>query len=301
MSQLTRTLLALAASALFAGTGFGATYAARRAKLVPDFVAALDQVATGQRARVNAAGVQFWVDALTKKGVDPAFLARRLQKARLRRGDPFAKYRNVQLEFLPATAPGHDRAGGEPFALHAYKFDVDEDYDDVTNDDIYCYFITTHDDQVWGKATSIYRGMDEGSSFFFLAEDRGLFGPKGDKLVPVNHTIVDFGIIESDGADIAQLKTLSDAIVELAVKALDLYNPEAGAAAETARAEVKNLLHLLIEMDDDDHLVADSVYFTPDSMATMLTDKTFTELDRAYDRETTFTHFAYRIHFRLMR
>lgn len=292
--------VALAACTL-GGVAFGSTFEKRPAALVPDFLTALEQVAHGQRAHVNATGVQLWVDAMVQKGIDPSFLSRRMSKARYRRSDPFAQYRTVALEVFPAETRPLERTAGEPFALHAYRFDVEEDYDDSTNDDIYCYFITTHDDKVWGKATSIYRNLDEGSSFFFSAEDRGLFGPKGDKIVPINHTIVDFGIIESDGEDIVQLKKLSDVIVDLAVKALDIYNPAAGLAAEQARAEVKNLLHLVIEMDGDDHLVTDSMYFTPDSMTGLLQDATFKEFDRYYDQETTFSHFAYRLHFRLMR
>lgn len=295
----------LASSLLFAvltlsGAAQASTFEERPAQLVGDFVAALDQVATGRAARVNAPGVQLWVDGLAAHGVDPQMLAKRLGKARLRARNPFARYETVTVEHLPDARPV-DRAGSEPFALHATKMSVLEDYDDTTNDDIYCYFITTHDDQVWGKATSIYRGMDEGDSFFFLAEDRGLFGPKGDKLVPENHTIVDFGIVESDGEDITQLKKISDAIVDLAMVALEIYNPEAGAAAAQARAEVQNLLHLVIEMDDDDHLVTDSLYFTPDSMRSMLSNETFSEIDRTYDSETALTHFAYTIRFRLLR
>jgi hypothetical protein len=281
------------------------TIETRRAQLVDDFVSALDQVASGQAGRINSPGIQFWIDGLAQHDIDPAFLARRLGKVRnrtrLRNGgstDAFAAFRQLRIEHLPPTRANRD---GVPFALHAVKFDVEEDYDDTTNDDIYCYFITTHDDQVWGKASSIYRGMDEGDSFFFLPLDRGLFGPKGDKIVPLNHTIVDFGIVESDGDDITQIQALSGAIVDLAVKALDIYNPQAGAAAEQARAEVKNLLNLIVAMDDDDHLVTDTLYFTPDSMMSQVGPATFNEFDRSYDRETAFTHFAYRIHFRLMR
>jgi hypothetical protein len=286
-----RTLLALAFSL---ASPTPAPVEVRPARLVPDFVAALGAYGSGTGSHVHRAGVQQWLDALTAHGVDPDFIARRLAKAQ-----NLAAHRDVRIEHLPPVAPRLTEA--EPVALHAYKFDVDEEYDDASNDDVYCYFVTTHDDKVWGKATSIYRGMDEGTSFFFLPEDRGLFGPKGDKLTPVNHTIVDYGIIESDGDDIAQLKKVSDVIVDLAVKALDVYDPEAGAAAEAARAEVQNLLHLVIEMDDDDHLVTDSLYFTPDSMQRMLGPATFTEISRRYDKDTAFTHFTYRLHFRLMR
>lgn len=273
------------------------------AQLVDDFITALDAHAKGLESGPRTAGVKLWMDGLKERGIDPAYVAKRLRKARSAAGftnaDPFEKYRTIQVEELEDT-PQTLEAAMPPVALHAFRFDVEEDYDDTTNDDIYAYFITTHDDKVWGKVTDIYYGLDEGDSFFFNPKDRGLFGPTGDKLVPVNHTLIDFGIVESDGRDIQQLKKLSDAIVDLALVALSVYNPEAGAAAAQARTEVQNLLHLLVEMDGDDRLVTDTLRFTPDSMLSQLSGSSYKEFDRFYERSTTWTAFAYRIHFRLI-
>jgi hypothetical protein len=275
------------------------------ALLVDDFVAAARLYASGAKDVPAAPPVKLWLEGLAERGVNPAVLsarfarlAARAEKSGVR--DPFAGYRRVLVEDL---APAKSTLARElsPVALHAFRFDVVEDYDDTTNDDIYCYFITTHDDLLWGKVSSIYTGLDEGESFFFDAEDRGLFGPRGDKLVAKSHTLVDFGIVESDSGDIAELKRLSDAIVDLALVALTIYDPQAGAAAAQARAETKNLLHLIVEMDDDDRLVADTLRFTPDSMAAQLGEGTVSEFDRYYDQETFWTHYSYRLHFRLMR
>jgi hypothetical protein len=271
--------------------------------LVGDFLAAAHLYADGQKDLPATPVVKLWLDGMAERGIDPAMLRARFRRSERRtfaagRIDPFAQYRQITVEDLP-TSDSRDTA--PPMALHAFRFDVVEDYDDTTNDDIYCYFITTHDDLVWGKVTSIYTGLDEGQSFFFSPEDRGLFGPKGDKLAPRNHTLVDFGIVESDSGDIAQLKKLSDAIVDLALVALTIYDPNAGAAAAQARAETNNLLHLIIEMDDDDRLVADTLRFTPDSMLSQLGADSVSEFDRYYDQETFWTHYSYRLYFRLMR
>ncbi len=269
------------------------------AMLVDDFVQAVELYAAGQKAVPARPGVRLWLDGLGARGVDPQSLSRRLGETKARLADPFARYRQIFVEDLPHGS--ELEADAAPLTLHAFRFDVVEDYDDVSNDDIYCYFITTHDDLVWGKVSQIYTGLDEGTSFMFSPEDRGLFGPKGEKVVPRNHTLVDFGIVESDSGDIAQLKKISDAIVDLALVALSVYNPEAGAAAAQARAETQNLLRLIVEMDDDDRLVVDTLRFTPDSMMTQLAGSTVSEFDRYYDQETFWTHYSYRMHFRLMR
>lgn len=269
------------------------------ATLVDDFVHAVELYASGLKAAPAKPEVRLWLDGFAARGVDSAALNRRLGETKARFADPFAPYRRIFVETLPQGS--ELEADALPVTLHAFRFDVVEDYDDVSNDDIYCYFITTHDDLVWGKVSQIYTGLDEGTSFLFTPEDRGLFGPKGEKLVPKNHTLIDFGIVESDSGDIAQLKKISDAIVDLALVALTVYNPEAGAAAAQARAETQNLLRLIVEMDDDDRLVVDTLRFTPDSMMTQLADATVSEFDRYYDHETFWTHYSYRMHFRLMR
>ncbi len=294
------SLLVFVAFMAFANQGH-ATERVVDSLLVDDFVKATELYSSGEKSLPASPGIKLWLDGLAARGVDPAVLKARFARFHEKKSlvrDPFSKYRKVTVEDLPRYEAEVD---APPMALHAFRFDVIEDYDDVSNDDIYCYFITTHDDMLWGKVTSIYKGLDEGQSFFFSPDDRGLFGPKGDKLVPKNHTLVDFGIVESDSGDITQLKKLSDAIVDLALVAITIYNPEAGAAAAQARAETQNLLHLIVEMDDDDRLVADTLRFTPDSMLTQLGGDTVTEFNRYYDKETFWTHFTYRIYFRLMR
>jgi hypothetical protein len=136
---------------------------------------------------------------------------------------------------------------------------------------------------------------------FLTAEDRGLFGPQGEKMKLGRHTLVDFGLIESDGEDIEQLKRLSDVIVDLAIAALATQDPGAAAQAATASAEVKNLLHMIVELDDDDRLVADTLRFEPGNIATMLGSNSWAEFHRSYERETTFSHFHWRIGFRFLR
>ena len=287
---------------VFSHSGFAQKAEVKEALLVPDFTEALESFAHGSIVESTKEEVNVWIKALRERGVDPAYVARRLAKKANHfesTADRYAQFRKINVEEAPS--PSLTELEAFPVALHAFKIDVVEDYDDMMNDDIYSYFVVTHDDVMWGKVTSIYKGVDEGQSFFLSAEDRGLFGPQGEKIVPKNHTIVDYGIIESDGDDIAQLHKISDAIVDLALAAVSIYNPQAGAAAMQARAETQNLLKLLIRLDDDDRLVADSVRFNPDMMATMLSGSTVHEFGKLHEYEDFWTAYAYRINFRLLR
>jgi hypothetical protein len=265
-----------------------------------------------------------WKSALEKHGVDRDYLRKRLDQANSKQGanpvsslrrNPKANhpsnYQSIVVEtptFSNFTKenrvnPQH-MFNEERFqvALHATKLTVHEDYDDITNDNIYMYFITTSDDLVWGKATSIYKGLDEHTSVFLNAEDRGVFSPTGQKsTLPNNHLIVDFGLIESDDEDIDQLKKLSDAIIDLALVATTIASPDAGLAAAQARAEVKNLLRFIVELDTDDRLVTDSLYLNPSNIETTLKDQSYHEIDRVYEAETFWTHFKYGMMFRLLR
>jgi hypothetical protein len=272
------------------------------AVLVTDFIEAFETFAQGSIVESSKKEVNVWIKGLRDRGVDPTYVAQRLaKKANLLESgaDRYAQFRRVKVEHAPA--PSLTEFDAFPVALHAYRIDVVEDYDDMMNDDIYSYFVVTHDDVMWGKVTSIYKGVDEGQSFFLSSEDRGLFGPAGEKIVPKNHTIVDYGIIESDGDDIAQLHKISDAIVDLALAAISTYNPQAGAAAMQARAETQNLLRLVISLDDDDRLVTDTVRFNPEMMATMLAGSTVHEFGKLHEYEDFWTAYAYRINFRLLR
>lgn len=270
--------------------------------LIKDFAKALDAYA-GKKTFAKPTEVQrLWVNAFKKAGIKPEFLERRLNKSnKTSFVDPFAKFQIIEVETVTNKDPAHFSISDFKTALHVYRFDVKDEYDDFSNDDIYMYFITTHDDLLWGRVTSVYRNIGEGESIFFNAEDRGIFGPKGEKLTPRSHLIVDYGIIESDGEDVEDMQKLSAVIVDLALVALTVYNPQAGVAAEQARAETKNLLKAIVALNQDDRLVTDSIYFTPQSLAEKLKDSTYSEFGKRYEHATWWTRFNYQVNFRLLR
>lgn len=273
------------------------------ATLLPEFVEALEQVADGNYSMVSTPGVQLWIDGLRQRGVDPDFVARRLEKARarsLREGsDFFSSFNSIEVELEDSSSARAEAS--YPTALHAYRLDVVEDYDDWSNDDVYAYFITTHDDLIWGKVSSVYTGLDAGESVFFSADDRGIFGPRGEKIIAKNNTIIDFGLIESSSKDVTQLQKVSDTIVDLAVVALAINNPAAGAAAVQARAEVKNLLKMLVAMSDDDRLVTDTLRLQPETIEGLLAQDDVAEIERLYEGKRGWSKYAWRLHFRIFK
>jgi hypothetical protein len=267
------------------------------AQLVNGFIAALE-VASGEAVIAKNRSESLWVERINDIGIEADWLAARLAKAKKKSADPFAAYREIEVEVF---AEERAELQAEPVALHAYRLDVLEDYDDASNDDVYAYYITTHDDMLWGRVTDVYSNLDEGDSAFFSVADRSVFGPHGQKLRPRHHTIVDFGLVESDAEDIAQLQRLTDAVIDLATVALSATDATAGASAARARAETQNLLRLIIEMDEDDRLVTDTLRFTPASMMEALGTSSTMEFRRRYGRSTPWTHFDYRVHWRMIR
>lgn len=275
----------------------------RPATLVSGFVEALDQIATGDYSLVREPSVQVWIDGLRAKQVDPRFVAKRLEMARSRflrsDSDFFEPYMAIDVEVNESMVVPVEASF--PAALHAYRLDVVEDYDDWSNDDVYAYFITTQDDLLWGKVTSVYTGLDAGESVFFNPDDRGIFGPRGEKIVVKNQTIIDFGLIESESKDVSELQKVSDTIVDLAIVALAVNNPGAGIAAAQARAEVKNLLRMLVAMNDDDRIVTDTLRIQPTNIDAMLANDDVAEFERLYEGKRNWSKYAWRLHFRLIK
>jgi basic membrane lipoprotein Med (substrate-binding protein (PBP1-ABC) superfamily) len=186
-------------------------------------------------------------------------------------------------------------------ALHAVKFKVSEESDDVYNDDIYMYFFVTDGVFPSGKVTSIYKNLDEGDSFFFNQIDRVIYPAAGVSHMPQSTLIIDYGIMESDGDDIRESQALSGAIIDLAIGVYSAVEPESSIKLEQLRSEVKALSNLVLNMNDDDRLVTDTLVFQGDEMKRMLENQNYVEFDRKYKKSSTFDDFKYQIFFRMIR
>ena len=290
------------------GRAFDVHVRQEKSDLSPGFIAAIETYAGVSPSFAAQKSTQLWLDAFKTYGIDAKIVARRLRMHNMRAikfhggvKASFAPFLTLKVEEPTESLTTNKIYSSDPVGLHLTKLYVAEEYDDVSNDDIYVYTITTYGDRVWGQVSDIYKGMDEGDSVFFNAKDRGVFGPRGQAMPIQNHLIVDIGIIESDGDDIKQMKALSDIIIDLAVVAISLENPQVSIAAAKARQEVKNLLHLIISLENDDRLIADSMYFSPDDIANKLSGNSFYEFKRRYETESMLTHFDYEVMWRFLK
>lgn len=186
--------------------------------------------------------------------------------------------------------------------LHAFGFDVIEESDDFFNDDIYCYFFVTDGVIPTGKVTAIYKGLDEGETFFFNEVDRAIYPLVGiPAKSPENHLIIDYGIIESDGDDIKDLQKLSSIIIDIATTVYSQIDPENGQILVNLRKEVKALADLLLSFNNDDRLANGSFGYTTAELSEILRSQTYVEFKKVHKKDSHFDDWEYHLRFRLIR
>jgi hypothetical protein len=195
----------------------------------------------------------------------------------LRRGIPFkkiikrSKNRNIYIK-------------EEKVSIHLNKFKVIEDYDDFMNDDIYLYVITTIGNKVSLNLTNVYRGLDEGDSFYFFPSDRIL---ASEVELSKSTVIVDFGVIEADGEDIIILKQLISDLVEIA-PAGDLLDSRYLQA-------IKAFFYAVANLKDDTRLITDTIIIQKGE------GKSFEEYDFIYSGERYWSDYKYLVNFRIFK
>jgi hypothetical protein len=195
-----------------------------------------------------------------------------------------------------------DNSDVPELTLHAFGFDVIEESDDFFNDDIYCYFFVTDGVIPTGKVTGIYKGVDEGETFFFNEVDRAIYPLLGvPAKKPENHLIIDYGIIESDGDDIKNLQKLSSIIIDIAIAVYSQIDPQNGEVLANLRKEVKALADLLLSMNDDDRLANGSFGYTTAELSEILREHTYVEFKKTHKKESNFDDWEYHLRFRLIR
>ncbi len=234
-----------------------------------------------------------------KKKITPQMLEPYLQVMENKKNFPLPKndrydnwIKNRKSETIPVPE----------LTLHAFGFDVIEESDDFFNDDIYCYFFVTDGVIPTGKITSIYKGVDEGETFFFNEVDRAIYPLLGvPAKAPDNHLIIDYGIIESDGDDIKDLQKLSSIIIDIAIAVYSQVNPDAGQVLANLRKEVKALADLLLSMNNDDRLATGSFGYTNAELSEILRDQTYVEFKKTHKKESQFDDWEYHLRFRLIR
>ena len=237
------------------------------------------------------------IEVLDKNNIHPGSLRKYVQE--------FAFNRNWVLpadghDDLIESFPHSNTVMDVPeVSIHATKVKVIKGSDRMFKDDIYGYFFVTDGVIPVGRVTSIYKGLSTGQSFFFNHEDRVLFPQGIPAKRPDAHLIVDFGLIESDGDDIKEMQKLTSIIIDIAIAVYSTHNPQAGQVIANLRKEVKALADLLLGLNNDDRLVADSFAFTTAEITELLSERSYLELTKNYKDEKG--KWEYEISFRMLR
>ncbi|MBF0360476.1 MAG: hypothetical protein HQK49_05655 [Oligoflexia bacterium] len=188
-------------------------------------------------------------------------------------------------------------------ALHAFKFEVINAYHDFRKDDLFFYFFVTDGVIPMGKVTNIYRKNSSGDSFFLNEKDRIIYPLNGEfARAPINHLIVDYGIVDAMDENIEEMKKITGLIIDLVMAVYSVYNPAAAPALVALRKEVKNLSDALISMDADHKLVTDSFHYQANQLANYFANNsTFNEFFKEFDGKLTVSTWEYRMGFRLLK
>ena len=266
--------------------------------------------------------VGLWTNAFKLKGVSPEYVRKRLTRSK---SAPKSWGSQVTSHFIinnfssmPCTI-SNGQIGAEsnipvpilndqplpiplayPVALHAFKIEVDEDYDDLLNDRLFIYSVTTFGDIQWGKVSSIYSNLDERTQAILSPNDQGLFDPKGRIHNLDKPLIVDIGIIESDGEDSEELARLTGVIIDLAESVLAATDSSLAIQPGRLRAETQNLVDLLMSMDENDRMGTTSISLDPISVGQMLRDRRYVEWFEEFSGNRRMSAFRYRLWFRLL-
>jgi hypothetical protein len=171
--------------------------------------------------------------------------------------------RRLQLKDVVLLPRLEERAvhgiGTLPITLHAVSMKAHEISDDWMQDDVFCYFFVTDGAVPYAKVTSVYRGLSRGESFHFTPRDKVIFPIDAGFRIPQSNLIIDYGIVEVDGDDNAQLRQLAQSVMDLALAIYAAQDPRLGSILLNLRAEIHALTRALLELEHDDRLVTGSL------------------------------------------
>lgn len=243
-------------------------------------VAALDVPRDDEHPFVGAVRAALAADAGTT-----AALRRQLAIAGL--GSP-RSYRDAHPE--PRSAPGtiaaapQRQAGGveQPcenprLRIRVAQIDVFEEYDDVTNDIIYCLIAAEGGEASELRLTPLTPSLDEGTSYAFPLASGVVWGQQ-DLVAPKGNLALTYNCIESD--DLSVYNGLIEAIGNAADAAGGLEG-DSGWIFDTVGI-IADLLPAVLSLDGDDHLF-NGAQIIPADMHLALTQGAFWNVRRSYE------------------
>ncbi len=162
-----------------------------------------------------------------------------------------------------------------------------------------CIFFVSDGYQTIGKVSDIYRGLARNEGVLLKSYDRLLYPLDGARArQPNGYFLLDYGLVESDGDDIRELKKLTALIVDLTALILASAEPAQGELLLRLRAEVKALADALLSGEHDDELVASTWELTALEL-TQLSQKGYVNIWRKHGRDHMFSSWKYRLNLRL--
>lgn len=268
-------------------------------KVIPVFLEAAEIYAKGpQPGFYLRPDIRSIIEIMEKKGIQPQSM------------DVYLSAKEKSSWPLPADdkfdgwmkKPGTPKQNVPEVALHAFRMDVIEESDDFFNDDIYVYFFVTDGVIPTGKVSGIYKGIDEGETFFFNEIDRAIFPLIGIPAKrPDNHLIVDYGIVESDGDDIKDLQKLTSIIIDIAITVYSSIDPQNAEILIRLRKEVKALADLLLTFNNDDRLATGTFGYQTEELTELLQNRSYVEFKKTHKKESNFDDWEYHLQFRLLK
>jgi hypothetical protein len=279
---------------------FSQSLMAASSKVVPIFLEASEMYVKGISSSHSfyvSNEIRAVLQVLEKSQIGPEIIEKytnqKTQDWTLRENDEFDSWTQTS-GFISKVAP--------EVVVHALKLDVHETSDDFFKDDIYAYFFVTDGVVPTGKVTSVYKGISSKQSFFFNEIDRSIFPLTGIQAKsPDNHLIIDYGIIESDGDDIKEMKKLSSIIIDIAIAVYSSYDPQRSKVIINLRKEIKALSDMLLNLNHDDRLATGTIGYKAAELADQLKDRSFMEIKKNHQGNTQLNTWNYDLSFRILR
>lgn len=248
-------------------------------------VAALDQPLPGEHPFVSAVR-----NALAAEPRATAALRRELARAGI---DDASMWRAAHPEPRPTANPtGAAELAASPAVAHGgvaqpcenprlrirvAQLDVPEEYDDVTNDEIYCLIAAEGTESSELRLTPVTAPIDEGGSHAFALAEGVVWGQQ-DLSAPKGNLALTYNCIESD--DLSIYNGLIDAIGDAAEQA-------GGVAGDSgwvfdAVGIFSDLLPSVLSLDGDDQLF-NAFQIIPEDMHLSLTQGAYWMVRRSYE------------------
>lgn len=97
------------------------------------------------------------------------------------------------------------------------------------------------------------------------------------------------------------MQKLSSIIIDIAIAVYSTQSPANGAMVANLRKEIKALANLVINQNNDDRLVTNSIGLQNSEINSLIKGKTFHDFKKSHKYDSLFHSWEYDIHFRILK